>query len=181
MKRSLSILLLLIFLFNVGGYYIVYWGLRYETDRQLTRRLDGNFHNPDEEIELKIPVALPYPIQSQDFQRVEGRFEHNGEFFNLIKHKLKDDTLYIVCIRDHETKRIVTAINDYVQLVQGLPETSSSQGTWQLLSKLVKDFCSQKEIEILHEYGIELLISFAPMADDFAGPILAIHSPPPRS
>jgi hypothetical protein len=180
LKKGLSILLLTVFLFNVGGYYIVFWSLRFQTDRQLTSRLDANLYDPSETIELKIPVALPYPIQSQGFQRVEGRFEHNGEYFKLIKHRLHNDTLYVVCIRDVETRQLVSAMKDYVQLTQGLLKSSPGQKALHLLSKLLKDFCAHDDMRIMHQDGFTMLIAFSEVAQNALQPIIPIQAPPPR-
>jgi hypothetical protein len=138
----------MVFLFNVGGYYIVLWGLRFQADQELTLRIDANLYEPEETIELKIPVVLPYPIQSQDFQRVDGRFEHQGQFYKLVKHKLENDTLFVVCIRDAETRKVVNTIRDYVKLTQDPPAPSSGKTALNLLSKLVKDFNTNSNINI---------------------------------
>ncbi|MEO5599502.1 MAG: hypothetical protein ABIR06_01110 [Cyclobacteriaceae bacterium] len=121
MKKVLSILLLAIFLFNVGGYYIVFWGLRVKADQLLTERLDANEYKSNETIEIKIPVRLPYPIQQQEFERIDGKFEHNGEVFKLVKHKLENDTVYIVCIRDHRIEHLESTLTDYVNASNALP------------------------------------------------------------
>ena len=181
MKKGLSTILLIIFLFNVGGYYIVYWGLRYQTDQQLTSRLDANLYDDDETILLKIPVALPYPIETNGFERVDGRFEHNGEFFKLIKNKLQDDTLYVVCIRDHETRQLVRTMKDYVSLTQGLADKSSSQRALHFLSKLAKDFCSHEEITVIHGNGFSMLITHEQRIESPFEPSLPVHAPPPRA
>ncbi|MEX2231647.1 MAG: hypothetical protein WD824_05780 [Cyclobacteriaceae bacterium] len=181
MKKVLSVMLLMAFLFNVGGYYIVFWGLRFQSDQQLTSRLDANLYEPEETIELKIPVALPYPIQSQDFQRVNGRFEHGGEFYKLVKHKLENDTLYVVCIRDHQTRELVNTMTDYVQLTQALPGTNTANKALNFLSKLVKDFCSHQDINMLHQYGFSMLIVFTEIREFFLQPVISVHAPPPKA
>ena len=43
------------------------------------------------------------------YERVNGEFEHNGEFFKLVKQKLENDTLNIVCIKDHRVVLDTTA------------------------------------------------------------------------
>ena len=181
MKKALSILFLAIFLFNVGGYYIVFWGLRFQTDHQLTDRLDADLYDVEETIEIKIPVALPYPIQSQEFQRVDGRFEHNGEFYKLVKHRYHNDTLYVVCIRDHQTRELVNTITDYVQLTQALPGTNTGQKALNYLSKLVKDFYNQEDITLLRQHGYSIVIQFAERPNLFLQPVIAIQAPPPRA
>ncbi len=181
MKKGLAIIFLTVFLFNVGGYYIVFWGLRFQTDQRLTARVQASLYNDDEIVELKIPVALPYPIHNQGFQPAEGRFEHGGQHFKLIKHKFENDTLYVVCIRDHETRQLVNTIRDYVQLTQGFDGTTPGQKALSYLSKLVKDFYKEAKIDITHQYTIAASGWFTPPSFNFTGPIIAVDAPPPRA
>ena len=157
-KRSVSIVLLMVFLFNVGGYYIVFWGLRQQNSIELTARLDANQYTAEETIELKIPVTLPYPIQQQDFERVDGKFEHNGEHYKLVKHKLLNDTLYIVCIKDQEDKRLVKTMTEYVKLSNDLPANSDKAANF--LGKLLKDFESADDVAFTGTDGWSLQLSF---------------------
>ena len=180
MKKALSILLLLVFLFNVGGYYIVFWGLRYQTDQELTYRLNTDQYDPSETIEIKIPVTLPYPIQSQEFERVDGRFEHGGEHFKLIKHKLQNDTLYVVCLRDRETKQLTAALTDYVHLTQALPGADSSQKALHFLNKLIKDFYSHDSISMLRQSGYIMDLLFTETPARITQTVLPVLAPPPR-
>ena len=180
MKKGLSIVLLIIFLFNVGGYYIVFWGLHFQLDQQLTSRLDANLYDPAETVELRIPIGLPYPIHSEGFQRVDGRFEHNGEFFKLIKHKLQNDTLYIVCIRDRDTRQLVSTMNNYVQQTLGIMNTNPDQKALNYFSKLIKDFFPQKDTTLLHQDGFSMLLTFAETHESFHQPVIPVHAPPPR-
>lgn len=178
MKKIVSIILLLIFLFNVGGYYIVFWGLRFQADQQLTDRLDAGQYQRNEIILLKIPIALPYPIQQQGFERIEGNFDHNGEVFKLVKQKLENDTLYISCIRDHRVEQLESSLSEYVTLTHALPGTTKK--AMNFLSKLVKDFSSQEGITIFHSNGYTLTAIFGEFKDSFCSPVLSIQAPPPK-
>ena len=171
----------MVFLFNVGGYYIVFWGLRFQADQHLNRKLDANLYDPEETIELKIPVVLPYPIQPREFERVEGRFEHQGQFYRLVKHKLQNDTLHVVCIRDNATRELVNTLTDYVQLTQGLTGTDTSSKALNYLSKLVKDFCAQGAITLRLTFGYNMVILFAETRDRYLQCAVPVPAPPPRS
>jgi hypothetical protein len=138
LKRSFSILLLLVFLFNVVGYYPVFWGLKYRARMEMNQRLDDENYNADETVTIKIPLTVPYNTFSPDYERMTGSFEHSGEFFKLIKQKLERDTLYIVCIKDHKEKQLHAALTDFIKLSTDLP--TSSQQTLKLLSGLIKDY-----------------------------------------
>src|SRR5690606_13274439 len=110
-KKGLSIIVLIVFLFNVGGHYLVFWGLRFQTDQQVSGWIDAEKYHPGDLIELKIPVSLPYPIYQTGYERVEGIIEHNGEFFRLVKQKYESDTVYVLCVRDVHTEHLVNVMN----------------------------------------------------------------------
>jgi hypothetical protein len=168
----------MVFLFNVGGYYFVFWVLRLHADHRFNYQLDANQYNPDETVELKIPVALPYPIQSQGFERVNGEFEHGGEFYKLVKHKLQNDTLYIVCIKDRQTRELVNTMNGYEELTQ-VPATS--QKAWNFISKLIKDFYSDDPSMIVCQLGFTMNISFSEMSEFLPQPFIPVPGHPPQA
>jgi hypothetical protein len=178
LKKAFALLLLFTFLFNVGGYYIVFWGLRFQADQQLIKRLDADQYLPEETFEIKIPVTLPYPIQATDFQRVDGNFEHNGEVFKLVKQKLQNDTLYVVCIRNHQVEQLKITLTDYVELTNSLPGTN--QKALNFLGKLVKDFCSQQDFNFLHDSSFTTTSRFAETSLSFCSPVMQILAPPPE-
>ena len=138
MKRLFSIGFLLIFLFNVGGYYLVFWGLRTQAKKDLLHRLDAERYAEDELIVLSIPLSLPYPIQQNGYVRVDGEFEYQGEYYNLVKQRMQNDTLFMVCIKDYQEKKLVNAMSEYSDLANSLP--SSAKHTLDLFGKLFKDY-----------------------------------------
>jgi hypothetical protein len=180
LKRGLSLILLIVFLFNVGGYYIVFLGLHFQLDQELTSRLDNGSYDVEETVHLKIPMSLPYPIHSGGFERVDGRFEHNGEYFRLIKHKWNNDTLYIVCIRDHGTRELVSTMISYVQHTLGLENSGRDQKALNYLSKLIKDFFPQQDIKLLHQNGFSMRLDLGEKPESFSQPEIPVHAPPPR-
>ena len=178
LKKAFAIILLFVFLFNVGGYYIVFWGISFGLDQRMNSRLDANQYDESETVELKIPMTLPYPIQSNEFERVDGKFEHKGEFFKLVKHKLQNDTLYVVCIRDHDTRSLVSTLDTYVKNTLGL--TSTNKKALNFLSKLIKDYFSQDNTNVDRWSGSRADAVFAEIPDLFLQIEMPVHAPPPR-
>lgn len=178
LKKVFAIVLLSVFLFNVGGYYIVFLGISFGLDQRLNSRLDANQYDEAETVELKIPMALPYPIQSNGFERVDGKFEHNGEFFKLIKHKFENDTLYVVCIRDHDTRSLISTFNTYVKNTLGL--TNTNKKALNFLSKLIKDYFSEENISLDRCSGPLAAVIFNDIPDLFLQIEMPVHAPPPR-
>jgi hypothetical protein len=179
LKRITSILLLLVFLFNVGGYYIVFWGLRVHADHTLAKRLDEGLYAGEETVELKIPVTLPYPLQPGGYERVDGKFEHNGEYYKLVKQKHAHDTLYVVCIRDNQEKKLVKTMHDYANMINEIP--SSSKNAFHFFGKFLMDFESAPAGTFLRQHGWSKDISLTLRSCIIPDQSIAIPSPPPRA
>ena len=77
-------------------------GLRYQNNVEMLEKLDLEDYNEAEMITVKIPISVPYASDSEEFERVDGLFEHKGEFYRLVKQRLFLDTLYVVCVKDQE-------------------------------------------------------------------------------
>jgi hypothetical protein len=177
-KKSVAIGMLIVFLFNVGGYYFIFWGLRIHADQVLNARIDAELYADYETVELKIPVTLPYPPQQQEFTRSKGKFEHNGQHYQVVKHKLENDTLYMVCIKDQQEKELVAAMSDYAKLANDLP--ASSKGAMNFLGKLTKDFESSDALKFLQQSGWVREICQTSQPFETLEMTSSIASPPPE-
>jgi hypothetical protein len=138
LKKSVAIFFLAIFLFNIGGYYLVFWGLKSRAKVNLLHRLNADEYSSDETIVLNIPLSLPYPIHDASYERANGEFEYGGQSYHLVKQKVENDTLFVVCLKDQMQKKLDHTMNEYASLVNNLP--ASTKHTVDLLGKLFKDY-----------------------------------------
>lgn len=115
MKRLFSLVLIVILLLNTMGYYAVFIGMQYQLDLAAIEKLDANHYDVSQSVMIKLPISVPYMSDSEDFERVDGIIEHQGEHYRLVKQRYAKDTLTIVCIRDTERKKINDDISDYVK------------------------------------------------------------------
>ncbi len=142
MRKIVSITLIALFLLNVLGYYGIFVGLQYHNKRALNARLDSDMYNEEDAITIKIPITIPYATDSREFVRVSGEFEHNGEFYRLVKQRLTRDTLHIVCVKDLQSKRIHQALATYVKTFSDKP-VDNQQRSSKLTIDFIKDYLSQ--------------------------------------
>ncbi|MBL7857220.1 MAG: hypothetical protein JNM57_05985 [Cyclobacteriaceae bacterium] len=146
MRQLFSISLVLLLLLNVLGYYAFFEGLHYQNKQRIMQRLDVADYNVDEALTFKIPITIPYATDSKDFERVDGEFEYNGEFFHMVKQRLYKDTLFIVCVKDNTTKQINQALTDYVKTFSDKPVDAKSSSS--VMNSFIKDYVgNQNEIE----------------------------------
>ncbi len=113
------------------------------------------------------------------YERVNGEFEHNGEFFKLVKQKLENDTLSVVCIRDHKEKELLGAFKDFIKLSNDLP-TTDSQHAIILLSKLLKDYEPLLRLKIVSCQGWCQEFSTRDRNADLLSQNFPVLSPPPK-
>ena len=97
------------------GYYGLFLGLNHQNKQQIIERLDLADYQESQTVTIKIPMAIPYTAGSENYERVDGEFEHEGEFYRMVKQRHFEDTLYVVCIKDDQAKRIDQALTDYVK------------------------------------------------------------------
>jgi len=173
-RKLLAAFFLFIFAFNVGGYYLIFWGLQYHAGRQIEARADAGAYTSDDEVIFHVPLALPYPTMHNEFTRANQTFEHDGEFYQVIKQKIENGQLVLICLKDQQQKKLTRALSELTK-VNHLP--GDAKQTLRTLAKLFKDF-QFSETSFLHpgsawslEIGLTtLLLSSNPPGIEVAGP-----------
>jgi hypothetical protein len=167
---------LMVFLFNLGGYYLLFWVLKAQANQELSIKLDEGDYSEKETFEIKIPISLPYPLQTRGFERQSGQFTYRGEHYQLVKQKYDNDTLTVVCMKDIKEKHLA-------QIMDSFSESSGSQplkdGSLNLPSKMLQEFIAITSISISGILGWTQAIqkSIYIIGDNLV--VLAKPSPPP--
>jgi hypothetical protein len=178
LKRLTAIFFLLIFLFNTGGYYLAFWAIKQHAKENLLERLNASQYSKEESVVFTIPFSLPYPVSDGSYERVHGDFEYGGEYYKLVKQKLVNDTLFIVCVKDKETKHIEETLSDYSKSANNLP--IGAKQAFNFLSKLFKDFHSETEITISAATIVVQTKAATRSITPVVQPHYSIDTPPPE-
>ena len=139
MKKVITLSVLVLFLLNAVGLYGILIGLQFKFASEANKELDEDRYASSEAITFQVPLSIPYSLDEQDYQRVTGEFENAGEVYRLVKQRLHRDTLYIVCVKDTNSKKINQALVDYVKTFTDRPFNAKPQGG-KLIYSLIKDF-----------------------------------------
>jgi hypothetical protein len=127
-KRTASILLLAILLFNWLGYQFLSSYFEDKANTRLEAQLDDNNYDESQLISIKIPAEhLAYYNNSKQFDRVDGKIEISGIQYNYVKKRLYNDSLEFLCIPNHEVMRLQTAKDDFFKLVNDLQHTGQGK------------------------------------------------------
>lgn len=143
MKRTISILLLLVFAFNLGGYYLLFKALQVNAHSQLVQKLNNDEYSESQLIELRIPIHLPYPsfFDNTEYKRVDGKIKHKGNIYKLVKQKLERDMLIVLVINDNVEKQLVDHFQEFEKATQDHPISNKNQSA-QTIKQLQKEYHS---------------------------------------
>jgi hypothetical protein len=170
-------LLLLVFLFNIVGYNLIFWTMQNQARHNLLKRFDTHQYSENELVVLTIPLSLPYPVESQEFERNDIEFEYQNQTYRLVERKFENDTMFIVCIKDYESKLIAQKLMDYVNLSNDLP--SGTKQALSFLGKIYKDYTTTG-IFSAFTLSVTETPSFISMQESSVPQLdLAVESPPP--
>jgi hypothetical protein len=126
------------------GYYVILVGMRHEHDLTVTKTLDTDHYDVSQAVTLKLPMSVPYMQDNDDFVRVDGVIEHEGEHYRLVKQKYANDTLTIICVRDAARKKITEDMANYVSTftdkIPGHSDNAKQSITF------IKDFLPQSTV-----------------------------------
>lgn len=178
--KKLSIIgLLLLLLLNAAGYYGVFLTAWFQNNQTMISQFDADAYNADDVKMLKIPITIPYPIQDNGFERVDGVFEHNGEFYRLIKQRFYQDTLHVICIKDVQRKNIHQALTDYVKTFTDQPASSKSGAKIKI--DFIKVYLAPRHSSAHVTAGWTYTLSFSETSTALQPVFLSIPSPPPEA
>lgn len=161
------------------GFYGLLQGLRYKASLDLGHRLDNERYLEEETFTLKVPIAIPYQLDSEDYERVDGEIEYEGEVYRLVKQKFESDTLLIVCIKDHAGKRIKQALADYVKTFTDKPFQAKHAG--KIFISIIKDFLPTSISLSSSAMGWNYSVAVESHLDFYYNRSTTVSTPPPQA
>ena len=114
MKRILSIFLVLLIVFNTGGYFFVYFQLGNYFKQIAFNKI--NDYIPLEKLELiKININSATYNDNDIYDRVNDKeFSYYGNMYDIYKEDIFNDTLFLYCVNDENEDIINNAIDIYI-------------------------------------------------------------------
>jgi hypothetical protein len=113
LKKLIAIILLAIYLFNLGGYLLAFGLLINQSDDRFIARIDKNNYDDTHLVQIVIPLNLPYMQNTGGFERVDGSVEKEGVKYSYVKRRIYNDSLYILCLPNNERTSLVNQRTKY--------------------------------------------------------------------
>ncbi len=160
MRKIAAILLLLILLFNWGGYRIFSGFLQHRANLQLETKLDKNDYDEEDLIEIKVPLHLPYQLNWKSFERFDGEIDVDGKHYKYVKRKVYNDSLVLLCLPNEKKQNLEKAKDNYFKVVNDIDPSAQQKSDGGNLS--FKNILSEYFVEQphwLHATWVSLQVS----------------------
>ena len=173
--------MLLLLLYNSVGYYFVFRIQHQKAEEDFQEYINSAIISEEELTLFKIPVVEYASKGGRDFDRVEGDFEQNGKFFEIVKQKLENDTVYVYCINNEREEALYAQLSDHINthIIDGKPtKNNKSEKTYK---NLLKEYLPKTNGLVFHNQPY-LLIDNCNFAYNktLVSVYLPISNPPPE-
>jgi hypothetical protein len=181
LRKIASITLLLILLFNIIGYRAWFYFAEQKADAAMESRLDKDQYDNSELLSFTIPLNDPYLSEQTSFERTAGEINLQGNTYKIVKRKVSDGNLVLLCLPDARKMVLKKAGTEFGTVAGGLAgnnKNSPRPGTQKLFtgSDYIKQFANL-EIGLFENESVVF-----PMHNDFRFSDPYVESPgkPPQ-
>lgn len=144
MKQVIAICCLLVLCWASIGHRVANAYAQWQSDVALENRLDAGNFSEQELFTIKVPISLPYQVDWQQYQRVDGEIEIDGVVYHYVQQKITNDTMFLQCI-PHTAKNNIAAAS--VKVFESLNDLQSQKQSGKKIASF-KGFTEFEEQDI---------------------------------
>jgi hypothetical protein len=175
MKRVFAVLVTLLFLFNMMGYYFVFSYNQYLVRNEMKHLIKAGYFE-DSYIVLKIVN----PFLNPDFKRVDkGEFLYKNKLYDIVSESRTGNLTTFRCINDKNEEKLLTGFHHYFELACTQNNPVKARYAVALLYHVIKLALVENHLNPFPGVPIEI---------SFINPICSLSSvfyppapPPPKS
>lgn len=179
LRRFSSILFLFLMVLNISGYYSFMVMVKGQLTGRILEKIQSGVNEPGGNMIIKMPLSLPYSVDSKEYEPVRGQISYEGVIYQFVKQRLYKDTLYVVCVIDHQTTEANNKIKDYSKSLAG--ETREQSTGIRLVTSLTTYYFTNKHSLQSSDTGWTRDCLFAEVTDAYSYDSHPVIFHPPRS
>jgi hypothetical protein len=107
LKKIFAIAMLAALVFNMGGYMLLFQYFMQESDQFANEQISKGFYKPEELVEIKIPMRMPYVQEQRQYENISGQIQLKGNCYNYVALKITRDTMYVKCVPNYTKTKLV--------------------------------------------------------------------------
>jgi len=131
-------------------------------------------------IEIKIPVKLPAIQDWTEYAAVQGQIQLKDAYYNFVRLKVTQDTMYFICFANAAKTRLVNANVIVAKQINDVPLSKKSQGA---PSKKLNTLSEYNLLDFHYRYlafGLFLKLNNKPISARVIEPFIESPGKPPN-
>jgi hypothetical protein len=119
------------------GYRAWFYYAERKADVAMESRLDKDQYDESDLLSLTIPLNNPYQIEQTRFERINGEINFQGKTYKLVKRKITEGNLVLLCVPDTRKMVLKKAKTEFGNAAGGMTsnsKNSSGSGTQKNIS-----------------------------------------------
>jgi hypothetical protein len=105
LRKPVAMLLLVIYLFDIGGQVMLHRYFAYLSDKFFTEQTAKGLYNKGDLTEVKLPVNMPGIAEWRAYENISGSVRFNDVTYNYVKMKMTRTAICLMCVPDYATTR----------------------------------------------------------------------------
>jgi hypothetical protein len=101
LKKLIAATLLSIYLFNIGGQFVMHQYFVYLSDKLFNEQAGKGRYNVNDLTEIKLPVNLPGITEWNSYENIIGQVIFANSTYNYVKMRITRTALYLMCVPDY--------------------------------------------------------------------------------
>lgn len=142
MKRAFASFLLVLILLNTAGYYLVFQGWQWHSNLSWIDAHESL--GAGNELIVRVPFAVPYASESDEWIPAQGRYEHEGKMYRIVRQRLALDAVYIALVNDAEGTLINHHMAEFAKSFSDKPENAKQPV--KIFTGLIKEYMTQRVV-----------------------------------
>lgn len=166
MKKLISIGILSIFLYNIGGYYLWFSILQNKIQNKIEEEIEAGLKSED----LTLIIVQAEKDQEICWIKPNREFRYKGDMYDVVKIKYVPGKKYYYCLNDKKEK----------QLIAGFNKTHNTKKESEKRLKRNFNYNSYIEHFTLTKRIYPIGLTFSAIENFYSSETIDINSPPPK-
>jgi hypothetical protein len=115
--------------FSTVGHYAFLVVMQQQFSSLTREKIDAHAYEMGGNLILTFPVEYMSGSSSEEYQRVDGEINYEGENYRLVKEKFYNNIRYVVCIKAHQSSEIRGAMDECSKLFSGQETKGTESNT----------------------------------------------------
>lgn len=179
MKKIAAIILLFVFAFNLGGFFLVFKIKQYYVRQEIKHRIKQGV--PDDELILiTVTPAIQHKLEWEFEWEDEKEFRYEGMMYDVVKTEVIDETtIAYYCISDEQETTLFANLDEQVKKNRDINNDNTENDSLEDMFKLLSDIYAQPQKDNTTFIQPNATTTFE-YVSHYSSHSLDIASPPPK-